>query len=161
MCYVDLWLRGKVVCKGQQLISIEYVTKANHCEAAGRETKVFHHPLVFHLKRVQLWYLHHYRHKLSSSIFSLKTLWCTEPSISSVFFNNTHSRLSIYHADLENSWANCASPKAIRYDIVCRLCKPLIFIITMSDKIIRPIYLCSGTSHQACMFFFVFFWNAE
>lgn len=82
---------------GQQLISIEYVTKVNHCEAAGRETKIFHHALVSHLKRLRLWYLHHYRRKLSSLVLVLKL--CDALAL----FGNTRSRLSIHHADLENS----------------------------------------------------------
>lgn len=52
---------------GLQLISIEYVTKKNHCQAAGEETNIFYHPLVFHLKRVHLQYLHHHRRTLFSS----------------------------------------------------------------------------------------------
>lgn len=64
--YVDLWLRGKDVCMGLQLISIEYVTKKNHCQAAGEETNIFYHPLVLHLKRVHLQYLHHHRRTLFS-----------------------------------------------------------------------------------------------
>ncbi len=82
---------------GQQLMSIEYVTKANHCEAAGRETKIFHHALVLHLKRLRLWYLHNYRRKLSSSVLLSKL--CDAPDL----FGNTRSSLSIHCSDLENS----------------------------------------------------------